>query len=127
MIVGITFGALIVGLALVNSLQAPGARERVAALKQSLQHSQAQLRKYEWVETTIVSLKGDEKSRKQNRCYYGVDGKLQKVPVGSGPAQSSQPRGRLRGLSPIEHSSRRNNLSGFDNSRRESQGHPGEC
>jgi hypothetical protein len=60
--------------------QGPAAvEERVAALKQALQQNQAQLRKYEWVETTIVSLKGEEKDRKQQRCYYGADGKVQKV------------------------------------------------
>jgi hypothetical protein len=52
---------------------------RVAALKQSLQENQAQLRKYEWVETTVVSLKGEEKGRKQERAYYGADGKVQKI------------------------------------------------
>lgn len=60
--------------------QGPSAVEqRVAALKQSLQESQAQLRKYEWVETTIVSFKGEEKDRKQQRCYYGVDGTVEKI------------------------------------------------
>ena len=53
--------------------------QRVAALKQSIAESQARLRKYEWVETTIVSLKGEEKDRKQQRCYYGTDGKVQKI------------------------------------------------
>jgi hypothetical protein len=53
--------------------------QRVAALKQALQHNQAQLRKYEWVETTIVNLKGEEKDRKQQRCYYDVDGKVEKI------------------------------------------------
>ena len=62
------------------SAQDPGAlQQRVAALKQALQDNQAQLRKYEWVETTIVSLKGEEKNRKQERAYYGADGKVQKV------------------------------------------------
>jgi hypothetical protein len=56
-----------------------GVEKRVAALKQSLQENQARLRKFEWVETTIVSLKGEEKDRKQERCYYGADGKVQKV------------------------------------------------
>jgi predicted transposase YdaD len=67
--------------------QAP--QERVAALKQSLQESHAKLRTYEWIETTAISLKGEEKSRKQNRCYYGADGKVQKVPIdgGAAPAQ----------------------------------------
>jgi len=34
--------------------------EPVAALKQSLAENQARLRQYEWVETTAVSLKGEE-------------------------------------------------------------------
>jgi hypothetical protein len=78
----------------------PTPDERVAALKQSLQASQARLRKYEWIETTIISLKGEEKSRKQQRCYYGADGKLQKLPVGDAPAAESGGRrgrgGRLK-------------------------------
>jgi hypothetical protein len=51
----------------------------VAAIKQSFQNSQARLRQYEWIETTVVSLKGEEKSRKQSRCSIGADGKVQKV------------------------------------------------
>ena len=75
--------------------QQPAPDERVAALKQSLAQSQANLKSYEWIETTIVSLKGEEKSRKQNRCYYGVDGKVQKVPIAAPAAQSGgrKPRG----------------------------------
>jgi hypothetical protein len=61
--------------------QGAGAPERIAALKQSLAQSQQQLRQYEWIETTVVSLKGEEKSRKQMRCYYGADGKIQKLPA----------------------------------------------
>ena len=73
--------------------QAPA--ERVAALKQSMQESQARLRTYEWVETTAISLKGEVKSTKQNRCYYGADGKVQKVPLGDAPAQAQPaPAGR---------------------------------
>ena len=59
--------------------QSPALEQHVAALKQALQQNQAQLRKYEWVETTIVSLKGEEKDRKQQRAYYGADGKVQKI------------------------------------------------
>jgi hypothetical protein len=66
--------------------------ERVAALKKSLAQSQAALRKYEWIETTIISLKGEEKNRKQMRCYYGADGKLQKIPLGDAP-QAAQAQG----------------------------------
>jgi hypothetical protein len=60
---------------------APTPDDRVAALKQSLAENQARLRGYEWVETTIISLKGDEKARTQKRCYYGADGKVQKVAI----------------------------------------------
>jgi hypothetical protein len=69
--------------------QAGGADEHVAALKKSLQTSQAALRKYEWIETTIISLKGEEKARKENRCYYGADGKVQKVPIADPSEQAS--------------------------------------
>jgi hypothetical protein len=67
--------------------------DRVAALKQSLASSAAALRKYEWMETTVVSMKGEEKSRKQNRCYYGADGKVQKVPVEAPAAPAKEKRG----------------------------------
>ena len=75
---------------------APGSdsKERVLALKQSLEKDQAELRKYEWIETTIVSYKDEEKSNAQKRCYYGADGVLQKVPVAS--SQANTPGG-IRG------------------------------
>lgn len=73
------------------------AQERVAALKATLASSQESLRQYEWIETTVVSLKGEEKSRQQNRCYYGADGKLQKVPVSAAPPPATKRglRGRI--------------------------------
>jgi hypothetical protein len=74
----------------------PAPEERIAALKQSLQESQKQLQRYEWIETSIISLKGEEKSRKQLRCYYGADGKIQKLPVGEA-APPPQDTGRRRG------------------------------
>lgn len=60
---------------------APTPQQRIAMLKQWLQASQAQLRTYEWVETTVISKDGEEKHRTEKRCYYGVDGTLQKVLV----------------------------------------------
>ena len=73
--------------------QQPTTQERVVALKASLAASQAVLKQYEWVETTVVSLKGEEKSRQQERCYYGADGKIQKLPVTTAP-----PAEKKRGL-----------------------------
>jgi len=76
---------------------AAGPQDKVAAVKQNLQTSMAALRHYQWVETEVISVKGEEKSRQEYTCYYGEDGKVQKVPVG-GNADSSgkDPRG-LRG------------------------------
>ena len=75
--------------------QQPTTQERVVALKASLTASQAVLKQYEWVETTVVSLKGEEKSRQMSRCYYGADGKVQKIPLTTPPAPEKK-RG-LRG------------------------------
>ena len=65
--------------------QQPTTAQRVAAFKQSLAKSQAALRRYQWVETTTVTYKGEVKSVKQNNCYYGADGGVQKTPI-AGPA-----------------------------------------
>ena len=60
-------------------------QQRVAALKQSVARDQQNIRQYQWIETTVISLKGEEKSRKQQQCYYGADGVLQKVTVDASP------------------------------------------
>lgn len=66
-------------------------------LKATMAASQAVLKQYEWVETTVVSLKGEEKSRKQERCYYGADGGVQKVELNKSPEPKKKRgiRGRI--------------------------------
>jgi hypothetical protein len=72
-----------------------GAEDRVAAFKQTLQQGLGAIRRYQWVETTSISLKGEEKSRKQQACLYGADGKVAKTPIGQPePQQQAQSRGR---------------------------------
>jgi hypothetical protein len=82
-----------------DSQQAPQApptpQQRAAMLQQWLKASQAQLRAYEWVETTVISKGGEEKSRKQNRVYFGADGKLQKIPIEDPGAPPAGRDGRL--------------------------------
>ena len=73
---------------------AAGKADAVAVLKQSLQQGLAKAKQYEWVETTVISLKGEEKARKQNRCYYGADGKVQKIPIEQPAAQEKPQAGR---------------------------------
>ena len=84
---------LLTALALPGFAQQPTASERAALLKATMAASQEVLKQYEWIETTVVSLKGEEKSRKQERCYYGADGGVQKVEVTSTP-----PPEKKRGL-----------------------------
>lgn len=71
----------------------PAPAERVAALKESIKRNQVNLKQYEWIETTIFGLKGEEKSRTQNTCYYGTDGKVQKVAVGDKPESADKKHG----------------------------------
>jgi hypothetical protein len=92
-------GVLIVSVLSVapGTAQAPPTPDQmVATLKQNLSESQKRLRQYEWVETTVISLKGEEKARKQQRAYYGADGKLTKTPIGE-PKPAPQGGGGGRG------------------------------
>ena len=79
----------------VTQAQTSSVPERIAALKAALETSKASLKQYEWIETTVVSLNGEEKSRKQERCFYGVDGGLTKVELNETP-EAAKKRG-LRG------------------------------
>ena len=100
---GTVLAALVIVAVLPLQAQQPtaqaaagGAQDQVAALKQAVQQGLVAARKYEWVETTTISLKGEEKSKKQNRCYYGADGKVQKVALDQ-PAPPAQDQGGGRG------------------------------
>jgi hypothetical protein len=77
--------------------QSSEVQQRVAALKERVAQDQQSIRQYEWIETTVISLKGDQKSRQQKQCYYGADGALQKVPVSASPAPAKKRglRGRI--------------------------------
>lgn len=73
--------------------QAPAPQERVAALKESLAKNQAALKQYSWIETTVVSLKGEVKKQGQKQCSYGADGKVQKTPIGEQAPKAQEPSG----------------------------------
>jgi len=70
-------------------------QDKIAAFKQALAQNKSRLAQYEWTETTIISLKGEEKSRIQKHCFYGPDGKIQKQQVSAPPQQKSP--GGLKG------------------------------
>ncbi len=90
--------AVLAGILVASPSEAQGGsdlKERVAALKSSMAASQQALRAYQWVETTTVSMKGEQKSMKQVSCSYGADGKLQKTPIAASPPPKA--KGGLRG------------------------------
>lgn len=58
-------------------------QETVAMIKKNLTDSKQNIKKYEWLETTTTSYKGEDKNVKQNQCYYSVDGKLTRVATGA--------------------------------------------
>ena len=64
--------ATVGGTAAQQPAPAGGGPDRVAAFKQSMQEGLAKIRQYEWVETTIISLKGEEKARKQSASSTGA-------------------------------------------------------
>jgi len=74
--------------------QTPALQEHVAALKENLAKSQALLKQYEWVETRVLSLKGEEKNKAENRCFYGPDGKVVRELISATPEMKA---GGLKG------------------------------
>jgi hypothetical protein len=75
--------------------QQAGVSERVEGLKANMAASNAALRHYQWIETTVINLHGEEKASFQKQCYYGADGVLQKVDIG--PEQDAKQPGGVRG------------------------------
>lgn len=61
-------------------------QQKLAAVKQSVAENQKKLHRYQWRETTQLTLKGDAKPPSQSICQYGPDGKVQKTPIGPPPA-----------------------------------------
>ena len=68
-------------------------KESIALIKQNFEQSQANIKKYSWIETATVFVDGEQKSVMQNQCYYDVTGTLVKVPTGA----TTQPK-EMRGI-----------------------------
>jgi hypothetical protein len=78
------FGLTLIILSWTSSLFAQAdMQETVAMIKKNLADSKEKIKKYEWIETTTTFMDGEQKSLKQNQCYYSVDGKLTKVETGA--------------------------------------------
>jgi hypothetical protein len=69
-------------------------QEKLAAVKAVAAQNKQMLHQYQWIETTQLTLKGDQKPPTENSCQYGPDGQVQKTPIGPPPEQPSG--GRLK-------------------------------
>jgi hypothetical protein len=85
--------AVILAASVTLIAQAGGAggelQAKVAAVKQSIAENQQKLRRYQWIETTQLTLKGDPKPPSQSACQYGPDGKVQKTELTPPPPPPS--------------------------------------
>lgn len=101
-------GALLAATAEPALAENPDVEGRVEAVRQSVIESKEKLKTYEWIETTVVSQKGDQKARFQNRVYYGADGAIQKVPI-----TEEKKEGRKRGPGSRIAKKKKQDLTGY--------------
>ena len=87
-------GALTLAITLPALPQNSELQQKLAAVKQAAAQNKKQLRQYQWIETTQLTLKGDAKPPTRNSCVYGPDGKVQKTAIGAPPEEPSG--GRLK-------------------------------
>jgi hypothetical protein len=71
-------------------------QEKLAAVKQVAAENKQKLHQYQWIETTQLTLKGNQKPPTQYSCQYGPDGQVQKTPIGPPPEQPSGGRMKER-------------------------------
>jgi hypothetical protein len=72
-------------------------QQKLMALKQAAAQNTQKLHHYQWVETSQITLKGEQKPERVNQCSYGPNGQVQKIPLGAAPQQDQGRRGGLRG------------------------------
>src|SRR6187399_587022 len=63
--------------------------ERAAAAKDVMAKNQETLRRYAWLETVTVSVKGDAKTQEQRSCSYAPDGTIKRETL-PGPATTAR-------------------------------------
>ena len=85
---------LLLSALLLLPLAQLAAQDQVKAFKESLAKNQQQMRQYQWIETTTISMKGEVKSESKKSCFYGPDGQVVKQEISATQAQMP---GGLRG------------------------------
>src|SRR5580765_1168697 len=62
-----------------------GAVVSLVAISSSIAADNQPLRRYQWIETTEVTWKGEAQPPSRQLCRYGPDGQVQKTPIGPIP------------------------------------------
>jgi hypothetical protein len=87
-------GVVAMAAALPAIAQIVDIQQKLAAVKQVVALNKQSLLKYQWWETTQMTLDGDPKPVTQNLCQYGPGGQVVKTPIGAPPPPPSG--GRLK-------------------------------
>ena len=72
----------------------PSFAQNLEAVQQSMAQNAQKLHQYQWIETTQLTLNGDQKPATQDSCQYGPNGQVQKTPIS--PPQQQPSGGRLK-------------------------------
>jgi hypothetical protein len=73
--------------ALAQSPQQPGAlQQRIQEMQQATAMNEQQLRGYQWIETTTLTVDGKPRPPQRSLCSYAPDGTLRKTPLQSAVA-----------------------------------------
>jgi len=93
-IAAVVLAAIVPAIAQMGGGAGGDLQQKIAFVKQSVAENQQRLHRYQWVETTQPTLKGEDKPPTQFLCQYGPDGTVQKTPIGLPPEPPSG--GRLK-------------------------------
>ena len=63
--------------------------QKLAAVKQAVAENRQRLQHYQWIETTQLTLKGEDQPPSKNLCQYSPGGQVQKTPIGPPPPPPS--------------------------------------
>jgi hypothetical protein len=81
--------AVMLASALPLIAQSAELQQKLADVKLAAAQNKRRLMQYQWVETTQLNLKGDDKPPTQNLCQYGAGGQVLKTPIGPPPEPPS--------------------------------------
>ncbi len=86
--------AVVLVAAVQATAQSPELQQKLTSVKQAAAENKQRLQRYQWTESTQLTLNGNAKPASESLCRYGPDGQIQKTPIGPPPPPPSG--GRLK-------------------------------